>query len=71
MARNYPRDYQELPEFAKKYAGKTALECIEAYAKNRKVVSHRISAAFWDLVDSKEITIIMRNGIAIINKEDD
>lgn len=57
MARNYKRDYEELPQFAKNYIDKTALECIEEYAKKRKMVSHRAGSAFWDLVDDGVIKV--------------
>lgn len=57
MSRNYQKDFDELPDFAKKYSGRTTLECIEAYAKRRKVVTHRIGIAFWALVDDGEIKI--------------
>lgn len=62
MARNYAKDYQELPLFADKHKGATALQVIEEYARKRKVVSHRIGATFWELVEQ---------GIIITNKEKD
>ena len=39
MARDYSRDYKELPVFAEKYIGKRAVDCIDAYAKKRRVVT--------------------------------
>jgi hypothetical protein len=68
MTRNYKRDYEELPKFALKYIGRTTLECIEDYAAKRKVVSHRIGSAFWDLVDRKCIEIETISGICYIVK---
>lgn len=49
MARNYQRDYNELPEYAAKHKGEKAVDVIESYAKKRKIVFHRASAAFYDL----------------------
>ena len=66
MARNYKRDYEELPSFAVKFAGKTTLECIEAYAAKRKIVSHRAGKAFWNLVDDGEIAVKYKDGMAYI-----
>ncbi len=57
MSRNYQKDFDDLPDFAKKYSGRTTLECIEAYANRRKVVTHRIGNAFYALVDDGEIKI--------------
>lgn len=62
MARDYKRDYEELPEYAKKFQNKPVSECIDAYAAKRKVVSHRIGKAFWDLVDRGEIELYHANG---------
>ncbi len=66
MARNYKRDYEEITNYAKKYAGKTTLECIESYAAKRKMVSHRAGKAFWANVDDGEIKVNYINGIAYI-----
>ena len=66
MARNYKRDYEELPGFASTFIGKTTLECIEAYATKRKIASHRAGKAFWDLVDDGEIAVNYKGGIAYI-----
>ena len=66
MARNYKRDYEELPGFAKKYVGKAAIECIEAYAAKRKMVSHRAGSAFWELVDDGAISVTQINGLYFI-----
>ena len=57
MSRDYKRDYQELPEFSKKYNNCEASECIESYAKKRKIVIHRVAKCFWDLVDQGKIPI--------------
>ncbi len=61
MARNYARDYKELPLFADKRKGATVIEVIEEYAQKRKVVSHRIGATFWDLANEGIIKTIKGN----------
>lgn len=61
MARNHKKDYEELPCFAEGFKNKTTLECIEAYAQKRKVVSHRIGKVFWALVDEGKIEIYHAN----------
>lgn len=55
MARNYKRDWEELPKFAQSFKGEKAIDCIEAYAEKRRIVLHRAAKAFWDLVDCGEI----------------
>ena len=57
MARNYARDYAEIAAFARKFRGHPTLECIEAYAQKRKIVSHRAGKAFWAKVDDGEIEV--------------
>ena len=57
MARDYKRDYNELPDFSKKYIGYRTLTCIEEYAKLRKIVEHRVGSAFWSLVDEGKIKV--------------
>ncbi len=57
MARNYKRDYEELPKFAQKYIGEPSANCIEAYAKKRGIVLHRAGKAFWNLVDDGIIKV--------------
>lgn len=52
---NVARDYKEIPEFAKGYIGQTSREFIDAYAAKRKIATHRVGRAFWDLVDDGEI----------------
>ena len=66
MSRNYKRDYKELPVFAKNYIGKSTLDCIEAYAAKRKIVSHRAGSAFWCLVDDGVINVVNNNGLYFI-----
>lgn len=60
MARNIKKDYEELPAFSKFYSGEKAVECIEAYAKKRRVVEHRICTAFWDCVEEGLIIVETR-----------
>jgi len=57
MARDYARDYRELPKFAEQFKGKTTMECIEAYARKRKIVEHRAGKAFWNLADDGIIRV--------------
>ncbi len=57
MARNYKRDYEELPKFAEDFIGETAVACIEAYAAKRRIVEHRAATAFWNLVDDGQISV--------------
>ena len=53
--RNYERDYAEIVAFSAGFIGRKAVECIEAYARKRKIVEHRASRAFWDKVEDGEI----------------
>ena len=62
MARDYERDYREIATFAGDYIGKPAIECIDAYAEKRKIVSHRAGKVFWDKVDKGEIQIYTVDG---------
>ena len=55
------RDYAEIVEFAEGYIGKRAIECIEAYARKRRIVEHRAGKAFWGKADDGEI-IVSREG---------
>lgn len=57
MARDYARDYKELPVFAEQFKGKSTMDCIEAYAKKRKIVEHRAGEAFWNLADDGVIKV--------------
>ena len=57
MARDYARDYRELPKFAEQFKGKTTTECIEAYSKKRKIVEHRAGKVFWNLADDGIIRV--------------
>jgi hypothetical protein len=66
MARNYQRDYEEIAKFAAGFIGRPTLECIEAYAAKRKMVSHRVGSAFWGQVDEGVIKVIERSGIYYI-----
>lgn len=67
MNKDYTRDRKELPGFAAKMKGYNTLEVIEAYAKKRRVGSHRIGSAFWDLVDEGRIeTVTGNNGIEYV-----
>ena len=63
MPRNYERDYREIAEHAKGFAGKTTYECIEAYAAKRKIVFHRAGRAFWAQVDDGNIEVVERHGL--------
>lgn len=36
MARDYARDYRELPKFAEQFKGKTTMECIEATPRSAR-----------------------------------
>lgn len=70
MARNYKRDYEEIPKFSKKFAGEKAIDCIVAYAKKRGIVEYRAAKAFWYCVDSGEIkTEMHEDGYEYIAKE--
>lgn len=51
------RDYAEIVAFAQAYIGCPAIDCIEAYAKKRRIVSHRIGRAFWNKVYEGEIKV--------------
>lgn len=55
--RDIARDYAEIVGFAAGFVGKTALECIEAYAAKRRIAVGRAGRAFWDKVDEGEITL--------------
>lgn len=66
MARDYKRDYRELPKYAKGFIGKHTVECIDSYAAKRQVVTHRIGKCFWGLVDDGIISIAMVGPLAII-----
>lgn len=67
MARDYARDYRELPKFAEQFKGKTTMECIEAYAHKRKIVEHRAGKAFWNLADDGIIRVeTLENGQCLI-----
>ncbi len=66
MAMNYRRDWEEMAEFAKGYAGKTTRECIEAYAAKRGIVTHRAGNAFWGHVDEGNIRITEKDCLLYI-----
>lgn len=68
--RDYDKDFRELPIFAKQYCNKPTLECIEAYAKKRKIVSHRAGKVFWELVDCGSIVVYAANGIFYVSPRD-
>ena len=66
MKRDYERDRAEIVSVASKYQNMRAIDCIEDYAKKRKVVTHRIGKAFWSAVDNGEIGIYYADGAAYI-----
>ena len=57
MARDFARDWRELPDFAARYIGRYAVQCIDDYAAKRRVATHRIGATFWSLVDEGAIVV--------------
>lgn len=65
MPRDYKRDYKELPEFSKKYNGCPAFECMEGYAKKRRIVIHRVADCFWQLVDDGLIPVGFYKGSGV------
>jgi hypothetical protein len=53
--------------FAQKYVGRRAVECIEAYARKRKIVDHRAAKAFWAKNDEGNIkTVVDAEGFEVI-----
>ena len=64
--RNKKRDYDEITAFTGNYIGRTALDCIEAYAKKRKIVEHRAGSVFWDKVDQGIISTESVDGVEYI-----
>jgi hypothetical protein len=64
--RNIKRDYDEIVKFSTNYIDKTTLECIEAYATKRKIISHRAGKAFWNNVDDGNIKVELINGLYYI-----
>jgi hypothetical protein len=63
---NIARDYAEIVSWAERYKGRPTLECIQDYAKHRRMGTHRAGKAFWDKADAGEISIVLVSGIAFI-----
>jgi hypothetical protein len=67
MARNIARDYAEIVAFAQQFVGKRAIDCIQAYARKRKIVDRRAGKAFWAKNDGGYIqTLVDADGFEVI-----
>ena len=57
MARHIAVDYAEIQKYAAGLIGKRATECIEAYARKRRIIEYKAGNAFWSKVFGEAIQL--------------